>query len=154
MFRIILLSFILFSCSANYHLNKAIKKGAKLKEIEVIKYDTTYFSDHYYRVDTVFNKEMLVEYVPETRWKTRIETRFEHKRFKDSLRASQKRFNDTLRLVRYNLSLENKRALKELKIEKNKNNRLNRILWWAMAFFIILLIIYILGKTLANKLFK
>ena len=143
MFRIAILSFILFSCSANYHLNKAIKKGAKLKTIEVVKHDTTYFSDHYYQVDTVFNKETLVEYVPQTRWRTRIEYKYLYKLNRDSLRHVQKLYRDSIQVEK-----------KKLSNERNKNNRLNRFMRSLMVFFIIILLLYIVGRIVAAKLFK
>ena len=120
--RYIFILFItLYSCSANWHLNKAVKKGAKLKEIEVVKHDTTFFTDHYYQVDTVFNKELIVEYVPQTRWKTRIETKYLYKTNRDSLRHVEKLYRDSIRVEK-----------KKLSVEKNKNNRLNRFMWWLM----------------------
>ena len=143
MFRIAILSLILFSCSANYHLNKAIKKGAKLKTIEVVKHDTTYFSDHYYQVDTVFNKETLVEYVPQTRWRTRIEYKYLYRLNRDSLRHVQKLYRDSIQVEK-----------KKLSNERNKNNRLNRFMRSLMVFFIIILLLYIVGRIVAAKLFK
>ena len=143
MFRITILSFILFSCSANYHLNKAVKKGAKLKTIEVVKHDTTYFTDHYYQVDTVFNKEMLVEYVPQTRWKTRIEYKYLYKTNRDSLRHVQKLYRDSIQVEK-----------KKLSNERNKNNRLNRFMRSLMVFFIIILLLYIVVRIVASKLLK
>ena len=143
MFRIAILSLILFSCSANYHLNKAIKKGAKLKTIETVKHDTTYFSDHYYQVDTVFNKETLVEYVPQTRWRTRIEYKYLYKLNRDSLKHVQKLYRDSIQVEK-----------KKLSNERNKNNRLNRFMRSLMVFFIIILLLYIVGRIVAAKLFK
>jgi len=143
MFRIAILSLILFSCSANYHLNKAVKKGAKLKTIEVVKHDTTYFTDHYYQVDTVFNKETLVEYVPQTRWRTRIEYKYLSRLNRDSLRHVEKLYRDSIQVEK-----------KKLSNERNKNNRLNRFMRSLMVFFIIILLLYIVGRIVAAKLFK
>ena len=147
MFKYTILFFILFSCSANYHLNKAVKKGAKLKTIEVVKHDTTYFSDHYYQVDTVFNNEVLVEYVPKTRWQTRIEYKFDNKRFRDSLRWHYRATRDTLNHLEYLYKQEQKT------VRKNEN-KWNRFFNNFMAFFIIILILYIVGRIVASKLLK
>ena len=136
---IFILLITLYSCSANWHLNKAVKKGAKLKEIEVVKHDTTFFTDHYYQVDTVFNKELIVEYVPQTRWRTRIE----YKTNRDSLRHVEKLYRDSIRVEK-----------KKLSVEKNKNNRLNRFMWWLMVFFVLILIVYIALRIVASKLLK
>lgn len=147
MFRYAILIFLLSSCSSQWHLNKAVKKGAKLKTIEVVKHDTTYFSEHFYQVDTVFNKKTIVEYVPKTRFQTRIEYRFDSKRFRDSLKWHFKATRDTLNHLEYLYKQEQKT------VRKNEN-KFNRFFNSFMAFFIILLIIYILGKTLADRLFK
>ena len=143
MIRIAILSLFLFSCSSQWHLNRAVKKGAELKT--EVKHDTTFISESHYTIDT--STYTVVKYVPETRWKTRIEERFDHKRFKDSLRYHYKATRDTLNYLEYQLKLEKRN-------ERKKDNRVNRIIWWFMIFFVILLIIYILGKTLAEKLFK
>ena len=141
--RLLIIILFLSSCSANWHLNKAVKKGAKLKTIETIKHDTTYFTDHYYQVDTVFNKETLVEYVPQTKWKTRIEYKYLYKLNRDSLKHVQKLYRDSIQVEK-----------KKLSNERNKNNRLNRFMWWLMVFFIIILLLYIVGRIVASKLLK
>ena len=141
--RFIIIILPLSSCSANWHLYKAVKKGAKLKTIETVKHDTTYFTDHYYQVDTVFNKETLVEYVPQTRWRTRIEYKYLYKLNRDSLKHVQKLYRDSIQVEK-----------KKLSNERNKNNRLNRFMWWLMVFFIIVLLLYIVGRIVASKLLK
>jgi len=145
MFRYAILIFLLSSCSAQYHLNKAVKKGAELETVEVYLYDTDTVENKIYIrtkvTDTI--QKTLVKYVPKTRWQTRIEYKYLYRFNRDSLRHVQKLYRDSIQVEK-----------KKLSNEKNKNNRLNRFLYSAMAFFIILLIIYILGKTLADRLFK
>lgn len=149
-----ILFLVLTSCSANYHLNKAIKKGAELQTVTQIKHDTTWISEHHYTIDTSTYEHTIVKYVP----KTKIELRFDYKRFRDSLKGSQKRFKDSLRHYRviYSDSLRN--ALKTSKIEnrteRKKSNRFNRIFWWGMIFFIFILFLYIVGRIAASKLLK
>jgi len=145
--RNLIIIFLLSSCSANYHLNKAVKKGAKLSTIEVVKYDTTYFSDHYHRIDTVFNKQTIVEYVPKTRWQTRIEYRFDNKRFRDSLKWHFKATRDTLNHLEYLYKQEQKTV-------RRKENKWNRFFNSLMVFFIIILLLYIVGRIVASKLLK
>jgi len=145
MFKYAILFFFLFSCSANYHLNKAIKKGAELETIEVKRVDTVWHSSHYYELDTIYDHNTIVKYIPKTKWETRIEYRYDYKRFKDSLKHYRRIYSDSLRNALKTSKIENK-------TERKKNNRVNRFLWWAMTFFIILLIIVILARKLADKL--
>ena len=136
----IVLILFLSSCSAQYHLNKAIKKGAELKTVEVVKHDTTYFSDHYFHIDTIYSKETLVEYVPKTKWQTRIEYKYDHKRFRDSLKYYRRMYSDSLNNALKTTKIENK-------TERKKNNRPVRSLWLLVMCGIIFIIAIILIKT-------
>lgn len=147
MFKYTILFFILFSCSANYHLNKAVKKGAKLKTIKEVVHDTTWITDHYYQVDTVFNEKTLVNYVPQTRWRTRIEYKHDYKRFKDSLSHYRRIYSDSLRNALKTSKIENR-------TERKKDNRINRFMWWLMVFFVLILFVYIGLRIVASKLLK
>ena len=145
--RFLIIIFLLSSCSAQYHLNKAVKKGAELETVDVYLYDTI--------TDTVENKiyirtkvtdtiqKTLVKYVPKTRWQTRIEYKYLYRFNRDSLRHVQKLYRDSIQVEK-----------KKLSNEKNKNNRLNRFLYSAMAFFILILICYIAIRIVASKLLK
>ena len=147
----IFLVFFLVSCSASWHLNKAVKKGAELEVVKVPEYvyDTIYDTVENKVIirtrikDTLWNEKTVVKYVP----KTRIEYRYDYKRFKDSLRHYRRVYSDSLQNAFKTAKIENR-------TERKKDNRFNRIAWWFMAFFVVLLIIYILGKILAEKLFK
>ena len=143
MFKYTILFFIFFSCSANYHLNKAIKKGAELETIETIKHDTTWITKDNYHVDTILDKQTIVKYVPETRWKTRIETKYKYKTNKDELRHIERVYRDSLNLEKRKLS-----------VEKNKNNRFNRIINKVVFVLVLILIVYICLKFAVNKLLK
>jgi hypothetical protein len=128
-------------------LNKAVKKGAELEQISVpiYLYDTiidTVENKIYIRTrikDTIYDTKTLVKYVPKTRWKTRIE----YKTNRDSLRHVEKLYRDSIRVEK-----------KKLSVEKNKNNRLNRFMWWLMVFFVLILIVYIGIRIVASKLLK
>jgi len=145
--RFLIIILLLSSCSANYHLNKAVKKGAELETVtvEAYIYDTiidTVENKIYIRTrikDTIYKQKNVVKYVPKTRWKTRIE----YKTNRDSLRHVEKLYRDSIRVEK-----------KKLSVEKNKNNRLNRFLNSAMVFFIIILILYIGLRIVASKLLK
>ena len=80
---IILLSLFATSCSVNYHLRKAIKKGYKCEEVgdtirittvdsfPVIKNNEIVYERYFTTKDTVI--QYKTQYVPKTRWQTRIE---------------------------------------------------------------------------------
>ena len=82
----------LFSCSANYHYRKALKKGlqvvktsdtiriATIDSVPVIKHDTIVYEHFYTQKDTiVFYKNVEIP-------KTRLETRIEYKLKRDTIR--------------------------------------------------------------------
>ena len=141
--RFLILIILLSSCSANWHLNKAVKKGAELKTITETKHDTTWISEHHYTIDTSKHEHTIVKYVPQTRWRTRIETKYLYKTNRDSLRHVEKLYRDSIRVEK-----------KKLSVEKNKNNRLNRFMYALMVFFVLILIVYIALRIVASKLLK
>lgn len=99
----IMFALCLTSCSVNYHLNKAIKKGyrcdtisdtiriTKVDSFLVWKHDTTYWEKIITSKDTIIRYK--TSYVP----KTRYEIKFEYKRFNDSLRTIRQMYKDSLR---------------------------------------------------------
>ena len=86
---ILITSIFLYSCSAQYHLNKAIKKGyvcedtadtltiTKLDSVLVTKFDTTYYETFLKTFDTIV--QWKTEYVPKTRLDKKIEYRIKIK---------------------------------------------------------------------------
>ena len=86
---ILITSIFLYSCSAQYHLNKAIKKGyvckdtadtltiTKLDSVLVTKFDTTYYETFLKTFDTIV--QWKTEYIPKTRLDKRIEYRIKIK---------------------------------------------------------------------------
>ena len=87
--NIVLISLFLYSCSAQYHLNKAIKKGyvckdtadtltiTKLDSVLITKFDTTYYETFLRTFDTIV--QWKTEYVPKTRLDKKIEYRIKVK---------------------------------------------------------------------------
>jgi len=87
--NIVLISLFLYSCSAQYHLNKAIKKGyvcediadtltiTKLDSVLITKFDTTYYETFLRTFDTII--QWRTEYVPKTRLDKKIEYRIKVK---------------------------------------------------------------------------
>ena len=89
MFRVLLLLFVLYGCSAQYHLNKAIKKGytceqtgdtiriTTLDSIPVIINDTIVWEKFITTKDTIIKYNTV--YVPKTRLDKKIEYRLKVK---------------------------------------------------------------------------
>ena len=86
---IVIISIFLYSCSAQFHLNKAIKKGyvcediadtltiTKLDSVLITKFDTTYYETFLRTFDTIV--QWKTEYVPKTRLDKKIEYRIKVK---------------------------------------------------------------------------
>ena len=113
--RLFLLILLLSSCSANYHLGKAIKKGYRCEEVADTFVINSIDSIPYVLRDSIMWERVLVQkdtivrykrsYVPKTRYQTRIE----YKLKRDTLRMIEK-----VEVVKY-------------KTEKHKNKKPN--LW-------------------------
>lgn len=119
--NILLISLFLYSCSAQYHLNKAIKKGyvckdiadtltiTKLDSVLVTKFDTTYYETFLKTFDTIV--QWKTEYVPKTRLDKRIEYKIKVKTiYKDRIVEKEK------------AKSEGKKAKNEFKKNRPKGN--------------------------------
>ena len=139
--RIYSLIFVLtlFSCSAKYHYNKALKRGLQVTQtsdtiristidsIPVIKHDTIVYERIISSKDTiVYYKNIIVP-------KTRLETRIEYKLKRDTLRMITR--------------VEVQKAKAEAKTNKKTN-------WWGIIIFICVFfgIVYTLNKILSKYL--
>ena len=147
MFLRIILILCLTSCSVNYHLNKAIKKGYRCDTItdtiRVIKVDsflvkttdTMYWEKIYTSHDTIIKYK--TSYIP----KTRYEIRFDYKRFNDSLRTVRQMYKDSLR----NALKSRENDLKKERISE-KRSPLNQIKNYLLisSFILFLILMFIL----------
>ena len=113
--RLLILIILLSSCSANYHLRKAIKKGYScdtiadtitINSIDSIPY---VLRDSIYWEKVIVQKDTIVRYKRSFVPKTRFQTRIEYKLKRDTLRMIEK-----VEVVKW-------------KTEKNKNKKPN--LW-------------------------
>jgi len=89
-------SHLLVSCSVNYHLRKAIKKGyvcdqvsdtiqiTSIDSIPVIVHDSIVWEKYFVTKDTIIKYK--TSYVPKTRWQTKIE----YKLKRDTIHQIQK----------------------------------------------------------------
>jgi len=92
----LILAIFATSCTANYHLRKAIKKGYRCDEVADTIRITSVDSIPYVVNDSIYWEKVLVQkdtivryktsYVPKTRWQTRIE----YKLKRDTIRQVQK----------------------------------------------------------------
>jgi len=127
----------LFSCSANYHYRKALKKGLEvlktsdtiristIDSIPVIKHDTIVYEHFYTSKDTVIYYKNIE--IP----KTRLETRIEYKLKRDTIKMITR--------------VEVQRAKADAKINKKPN-------YWGMLIFIAcVFLIGLFGTKLVNK---
>lgn len=150
--RYLFILVLVCSCSVNYHLNKAIKKGYRCDTItdtiRVVKVDsflvkttdTTYWEKIITSKDTIIRYK--VSYIP----KTRYEMRFDYKRFNDSLRTIRLMYKDSLR----NALKTAKNDVKRERIAQRKsplNQVKNYLLISSFILFIILMFI-LLRKAL------
>ena len=127
----------LFSCSAKYHYNKALKRGLKvvktsdtiriatIDSIPVIKHDTIVYEHFYSSKDTIIEYKNV--YVPQTRLETRIEYKLKR---------------DTLKMI-------TRVEVQKAKAQAKENKKTN---WWAIIIFICVFgaIVYTANKIL-NK---
>jgi hypothetical protein len=118
---ILIISLFLYSCSAQYHLNKAIKKGyvcediadtltiTKLDSVLVTKFDTTYYETFLKTFDTIV--QWKTQYVPKTFLDKRIEYKIKVKTiYKDRIVEKAK------------ARAEGQKAKSEVKLNRPKGN--------------------------------
>ena len=145
----IMFALCLTSCSVNYHLNKAIKKGyrcdtvsdtiriTKVDSFLVWKHDTTYW------VKVVTSKDTIIHYKTSYIPKTRYEVRFDYKRFNDSLHTIRLMYKDSLR----NALKTTKNDLKrERVVQRNKPLRQFKQLFVILGFILTLFFLFIVFR--------
>jgi hypothetical protein len=95
-FKVLFLILIFSSCSANYHLRRAIKKGYRCDEIADTIRITSIDSIPYVLNDSIYFERVLVQKDTIVRYKrsfvpkTRLETRIEYKLKRDTLKMIEK----------------------------------------------------------------
>lgn len=93
---------LLFACSLNYHLNKAIKKGYKCEEVsDTIKISSVdsfpvIVHDSIVWEKVSVQKDTIIRYKQSELPKKRYEIRFDNKRFNDSMKYIKKMYSDSL----------------------------------------------------------
>ena len=142
----------LTSCSVNYHLNKAIKKGYRCDTISdtirvnkvdsflIVKHDTTYW------VKVVTSKDTIIYYNTSYYPKTRFETRFEYKRFNDSLKVIRLMYKDSLQSALKSAKNDFKRE--RVVQRKSPLNQIKNYLFISLFILLIILMFILLRKVL------
>jgi hypothetical protein len=133
--------FLLFyGCSASYHINKAIKKGAKIEtRVDTIR---EYFKDsiikdgfkeYFYNYrDTIIQNNTV--YVPKTKWQTKTEYRI----IKEQIQQEAK--TDRLKIKQ-----DAKTDRKDLRAEKKTS--WSSVIKFLSVVFVLVVLIVILLKT-------
>ena len=123
----------LFSCSANYHYQKALKKGFKplissdtiriatIDSVPVVVHDTIVYEKYFSSKDTIVHYENV--FVP----KTRLETRIEYKIHRDTIRLETR-----------------------VEVQKAKASKQPNYFWLIIGVCILGFLMYVAGK-LVNK---
>lgn len=157
---VMLFAWLIYGCSAEYHMKKAIKKGYSLTiardtiqitsvdSFKVIAKDTVYWIKYEKQKDSIIYFPQI-QYIP--RWKYKFDSR----RFNDSLKFIRAMYADSLR---YALRSQKNAMKTEIKKEKeqtkvirseNKNGFADSVKWIAVIL-ILLIIAYLLFKYAPN----
>ena len=150
-FALIIISVhLLFSCSLNYHLNKAIKKGYRCEEVAdtirissvdsfpVIVHDSIVWEKMFTQKDTIILHK--TSYVP----KTRYEIRFDNKRFNDSLKYMQKVYTAKLDAIK-KINKQNNKSVIKTRPKKGSNLFL---LGFSIGIILTLILKYAINQAL------
>jgi hypothetical protein len=146
LFLSLILAIIVTGCSANYHLNKAIKKGYRVEgfadtiriqtidSFPKIVHDSIVWEKFITTKDTVIHIQK--EYIP----KTRLIQRFDLKRFNDSLDYMRRIYSDSLRYALKTNKTQLKTDLKQQKVKQDKTFT-DTMKFVAVSLFFLFLII-------------
>ena len=143
--KYLIIILMLTSCSANWHLSKAIKKGyklpvydtiqiTKLDSFPVIMHDSIVWEKFVTKKDTVI--QIQKEYIP----KTRLIQRFDLKRFNDSLNYMRRIYSDSLKYALKSNKTQLKTDLKQQKVKQDKTFT-DSMKFLAVSLFLLFLII-------------
>jgi HD-GYP domain-containing protein (c-di-GMP phosphodiesterase class II) len=151
--RYLFLILLLASCSVQNLISRAERKGyrcdtitdtirvVKVDSFLVVKHDTTYWEKIITSKDTIIRYK--TSYIP----KTRFETRFEYKRFNDSLKVIRLMYKDSLR----NALKTRENDLKKERISV-KHSTLNQFkqLFIISGFILTLIFLFLLFRKVLN----
>ena len=138
--------FTLNSCGPQYHLEKFYKKGGKITcdTVYVTKTDTVRIKGKDGKDSLIYITTTLPCNCPEATVETRWRTRFDNRRFKDSLEIISKMYKDSLKYMTKQNRVNQKFGSKEHK-QTEKTNRTqfrqeNKSFPWLWLFIAISLV--------------
>ena len=149
----LILAIFATGCSANYHVRKAIKKGYKCEEVADTITINSIDSIPYVLNDTiawekiVVQKDTIIRYKQGKVPKTRLELRFDKKRFSDSLQAVKKMYSDSLEAVVKMHRVSAKQKTKQVKHE-NKSGANLFLLGLVTGIILTIIIRYAINQAL------
>jgi hypothetical protein len=147
--KYLIILLLVCSCSVNYHLNKAIKKGyrcdtisdtirvTKVDSFLIWKHDTTYWEKIITSKDTIIHYK--TSYIP----KTRYEIRYDYKRFNDSLKVIRLMYKDSLRNA---LKTAKNDVKRERIVQRNKPVRQFKQLFVILGFLLTVFFVCVMLK--------
>ncbi len=145
--KYIALILILCSCSATHHLNKFYKKGGKIEQVEKIVTVPIEVKGKDGKDSTIYIevKADCPEPIIKTRWKTR----FDNKRFKDSLKAVRIEYKDSLKYALRTYKNELKTEVKTVKsndktkrtITRQENKKSIWLFWVGLCVGVIIVLL-------------
>ncbi len=143
---VLIIIVMLSSCSMNHHLTKAVKKGYKVERItkNIRLTDTLVINGK----DSIIERTLKVD-CPEPIIKTRWRTKFDYKRFNDSLDHVRQMYSDSLRNALKTSNIERKEQKQVEKTKRATTRQENkRSLWW------LWLLIWFLLRDVLKFIFK
>jgi hypothetical protein len=135
---IITLTTILVSChDAKYHLDKFYSKGGKITcdTIYVEKIDTLVVKGKDGKDSLVYITTQVPCNCPQATVETRWKTRFDNKRFADSMKYMARMYDDSLKAATKQNKQDNKAETKQTKYKERAG-----FPWWMLFLSLILLI--------------
>lgn len=145
----ILSGFLLFSlnsCGPNYHLQKFYSKGGKIScdTIYVTKRDTLTIKGKDGKDSIIYITTTVPCNCPEATVETRWKTRFDNRRFRDSLKVISRMYKDSLKYFSKQNKVNKKYGSKDFKqsqkTQKTKIRKENKTFPWIWLFIAISLV--------------
>ena len=141
---IITLITILVSChDAKYHLDKFYSKGGKITcdTIYISKIDTLVVKGKDGKDSLVYITTQVPCNCPQATVETRWKTRFDNKRFADSMKYMARMYDDSLKAATKQNKQNNKAETKQIKYKERAG-----FPWWMLFLSLILLITFFIIK--------
>lgn len=134
--KIVIISLILTSCSAEWHLKQAIKKGVETKKDTVRVIDTLVIDS--VKIDTaIISKELDTLYIEKDKWHVKIE------RLRDTLKISGGCRGDTIYIDK---EIPIEKIVYKQTIGKFAEKILRRVTLILLLILLIIIAIYIIKK--------